>query len=112
MNKERCDVEDPIAERLWFGLRERSVEERELAPREERTGDDGDLQPGHVPQDVFEGQVLGPAVLPVSDAILDAGMTPLAKLEGEEIDVVAESGHDPAASGPRHRPKQVARAPG
>ena len=82
---DRSGVQDPVSKGFGFGDSEGSVEAEGLAPREEVLGDQDELQPGFVADEVFTGQVAQTGVFGGADAVLDVGAVAVSQLEGGDV---------------------------
>lgn len=115
-------VQEPVAQRAWFGSGEVAVEADALAPGKKVGGGEDQFHPGGVGGESGEGHAFEAAVLEVADAVLHLGMTTVAKLEGDvvafaigEHDLVPQPVVVPQAqlgAGVRFSRRQMARVPG
>jgi hypothetical protein len=95
-------VEEPVAQRLRFCLRELAVQGEEPQPRQQYAGAHGRVQPGLV-QPVVTGREMPEAgVLPGTDHVLDPGVDPVAC-----VDVGALAAPAPRVLGQVRRPQGV-----
>ena len=81
MNEPARDVQQPIPERLWFGLGQVSVESQHLEPGDQVGGDHGQRQPGLVDAELPRREPAQAGVLGVTDPVLNPGMGPMPGLK-------------------------------
>ena len=82
-------VPDAVTQFLRFGDGEVTVEAQRLGPGVEVLGDQHQLQPGFVADEVFARQVAQPGVLGGADAVLDVSPQAVPQLEGGDVGVGA-----------------------
>jgi hypothetical protein len=77
------DVQQPVAQRLRFGLGQRGivVEQDGLRPRDEVDGGQRAGQPGLVDRESFGRELAEAGVLAASDAVFDAGVGAVPRVE-------------------------------
>ncbi len=86
-------MQEPVAQRAWFGSGEVPVEADALAPREQVAGGEHQLHPSGVGVKGAEGHALEPAVLELADAVLHLGVAAVAQLQVDGV-TLAVGEHD------------------
>jgi hypothetical protein len=81
------DVEEPVAQRLGFGDRQRAGKEQRLGPAGEVLGSKDQLEPDGVAAPPVERQVGQAGGLGGADAVLDPGALAVAQLQPGEVRV-------------------------
>src|SRR5215472_5633226 len=88
------DVEEPEAERLGFPAACIAVEAEALEEGEQVLSSEHQLQPDLVGRELTEGEVTESGVLAAADAVLDASVTTVARLELGQVGVVLVGDED------------------
>ena len=75
------DMQEPVAQPLWFGACDLAGQAEQLHPAEQVLGDQRELEPGLVVREGVVGEVAHAGVLAGTDAVLDPRATAVAQLE-------------------------------